>query len=40
MTRLTLGPAFMTAACVTQALAQASSAPRNDLPQPERHVKK
>jgi hypothetical protein len=40
MTRLTLVPAFTAAACVTPALARASSAPRNDLPQPERHAKK
>ncbi len=34
MTRLTVVLVFMAAACVTPAVAQTSSAPRNDLPQP------
>jgi hypothetical protein len=36
MTRSTLILALVTSACVTSALAQTSSPPRNDLPQPYR----
>jgi hypothetical protein len=38
MTRSTLILALVTSACVTSALAQTSSPPRNDMPQPYRFV--
>jgi hypothetical protein len=39
MTRLTLVPAFMATACVARRWRRLQ-APRNCLPQPERHAKK